>query len=298
MRHWIIQANPDKKWNIFEWWESEDEPLDEWTLGWHAPQVQAGDRFALWVSGKGAGVYATGRIVGAARAVPEHESDPYWRDPPTGPVWKVPLDTELYLFDSPVRKADLARDPVFARALILRMPGYRNPIPIEPEEWSALAQHLPGGAARDRAKRRAATSEGEVVVTERRRGAATEAITVASPAQERTRSYREMALVAAYERFLGRDLPIRTARLPSGERLVIDGYDPEADMLIEAKASASRQDIRMAIGQLLDYRRHLAPLAQMVVLLPEAPSDDLVDLLRSLGIGLVIQDDERFRQLL
>ena len=30
-----------------------------------------------------------------------------WRQPPTGPTYGVDLDTELYLFDRPIRKADL-----------------------------------------------------------------------------------------------------------------------------------------------------------------------------------------------
>ena len=36
-------------------------------------------------------------------------------------------------------------------------------------------------------------------------------------------------------------------------RLVTDGYDSQVGLLIEAKASPRRQDIRMAIGELLDY---------------------------------------------
>src|SRR5947207_1554509 len=102
MRYWLIQANPEKKWNIFEWWETTDEPLDRWTLGWAAPDLNRGDKFALWVSGREAGVYATGRISGAAQPVPALKADPYWRDPPTGPVWMVGLHTDLYLFERPI----------------------------------------------------------------------------------------------------------------------------------------------------------------------------------------------------
>ncbi len=58
-------------------------------------------------------------------------------------------------------------------------------------------------------------------------------------------------------------------------RLVTDGYDSQVGLLIEAKASPRRQDIRMAIGELLDYRRHISPGPQLAVLFPSVPSTDL-----------------------
>ncbi len=45
----------------------------------------------------------------------------------------------------------------------------------------------------------------------------------------------------------------------------------------------------MAIGQLFDYRRHLAPTATLGVLLPEPPSEDVLDLLRELKIRVVVR---------
>lgn len=282
-RHWIIQANP-KRWKVFEWWENAEHPLSTWTLSWRAPELRAGDKFALWVSGQDAGVYATGTIRGSTYEVTEPEVDPYWADPPSGPEWEVELDTRLYLFDAPIRKAVLVADPEFAHALVLRMPGYRNPIPLEPDEWNALMRHLPAEQDQSRAAARPARRNGDVVITERRRGTVSENITVATPAVKQLRSFTEARLVDAYERFLGRQLRILSALLPSGERLVIDGYDDVTDCLIEAKASATRQGIRMAIGQLLDYRRHIAPGASLAILLPEVPSDDLVTLVQSLHI--------------
>lgn len=68
-----------------------------------------------------------------------------------------------------------------------------------------------------------------------------------------------------------------------------DGFDEAQNRLIEAKASVSRQDIRMAIGQLLDYRRHLNPRPSLTLLLPERPSEDLVVLLRGLKIEVVVE---------
>jgi hypothetical protein len=46
----------------------------------------------------------------------------------------------------------------------------------------------------------------------------------------------------------------------------------------------------MAIGQLYDYQRHLAPGANLAVLLPELPSTDLLALLRQLDIAVLTAD--------
>jgi len=43
----------------------------------------------------------------------------------------------------------------------------------------------------------------------------------------------------------------------------------------------------MAIGQLYDYQRHLAPGANLAVLVPERPSADLVELLQQLDIAIL-----------
>ena len=107
-----------------------------------------------------------------------------------------------------------------------------------------------------------------MAVTERPLGAVPEDIEVASPTAARVRQFREAGLVKRYADFIGRPLVMKSARLPTGERLVADAYDKKSDQLIEAKASATRDEIRMAIGQLLDYRRHLALHAKLAVLVP------------------------------
>jgi hypothetical protein len=86
---------------------------------------------------------------------------------------------------------------------------------------------------------------------------------------------------------------IRRWRLrPPGElgSLLTDLYDETTHELYEAKGTATRDAIRRGIGQLLDYRRHIAidDLA-ITVLLPHRPTDDLVDLLLSLNIGCVYE---------
>lgn len=64
-------------------------------------------------------------------------------------------------------------------------------------------------------------------------------------------------------------------------------YDAEARILYEAKASSSRSSVRMAIGQLADYRRHITvPDLRCALLLPERPTPDLCDLIASNDLTL------------
>lgn len=100
-----------------------------------------------------------------------------------------------------------------------------------------------------------------------------------------------------YEKFLFRPLTSRSIRLLGGERLDCDAYDADTNTLLEAKSSASRQDVRMAIGQLFDYQRHVAKGARLAVLLPTGPSDDVLDLLRSLKIDVVAESGQYFTKL-
>ena len=74
----------------------------------------------------------------------------------------------------------------------------------------------------------------------------------------------------------------------SGAVLWSDAFDPDKNMLIEAKSNTSRPAVRMAIGQLLDYRRAMRPKKpNLAMLLPQMPSDDLLDLAASVGIATI-----------
>lgn len=73
-------------------------------------------------------------------------------------------------------------------------------------------------------------------------------------------------------------------------RLVCDGWDEERKNLIEAKCSTRREDIRMAVGQLLDYRfqgRQSCDRPNMAVLLPKNPPRTHVEWLKPLDISVI-----------
>lgn len=289
-RAWILQANPTT-WDVWKWWEEHaEEDLDRWTIARHFHDVSVGDHFALWISGKRAGIYATGKVTSQPYGPVEADGD-YWLAPPQHTVWAVDLKTNRYFFDRPLLKENLRQDARFQEALILRMPGAANPIPLTPEEWSVIA----GVATARGMKTRPDGSQ--PVLSALPLAEAPEDITVPTQAQDQNRSFREARLVKRYERSIGRPLVSKTIRLPSGERLVCDAYDDENAHLIEAKSSASRTDVRMAIGQLLDYRRYLPGTRQISILVPEEPSSDLADLAYSLGIGIIVTDQNGFREM-
>lgn len=73
--------------------------------------------------------------------------------------------------------------------------------------------------------------------------------------------------------------------------LFTDTWVPASRELFEVKGDATRYNIRMAIGQLLDYRRHISPPpAASVIVVPIRPSIDLIDLVASVGLSLAVFD--------
>ncbi|WP_327284493.1 MULTISPECIES: restriction endonuclease [unclassified Streptomyces] len=70
--------------------------------------------------------------------------------------------------------------------------------------------------------------------------------------------------------------------LPDGETrpLLTDLYAPGIGLLVEAKGSVTRENVRMAIGQLADYSRFVRSTT-CAILLPSEPRKDLIDLAAS-----------------
>jgi hypothetical protein len=98
-------------------------------------------------------------------------------------------------------------------------------------------------------------------------------------------------------RSLGHEI-VRNRILPPGEArpLFTDLYDATLDMLVEAKGSVERNAIRMAIGQLADYRRFVSDGSpqHLVILVPREPRKDLYDLVMDQGIDLIFKSGDSF----
>lgn len=111
---------------------------------------------------------------------------------------------------------------------------------------------------------------------------------------------RELALVARFRAFLrdrGRE-PKQEEIWTGRAWITYDLLDVTNRILFEAKAdAASREQVRMAIGQLLDYAYHGfdvhgGPAVRKALLLPMPPPPDLDELLGYLGIGLAHETAE------
>ena len=73
----------------------------------------------------------------------------------------------------------------------------------------------------------------------------------------------------------------------SSSLLACDLVDETDHVLYEAKGDVRRTSVRMAIGQLLDYRRFEAPSMSLAVLLPREPVQDLIALIHSVPASAV-----------
>jgi hypothetical protein len=107
----------------------------------------------------------------------------------------------------------------------------------------------------------------------------------------------EQTLVLGYTAFMeSKGSVIKRFRvLPPGERAAIlsDLYDATRNNLVEAKGTAKRDAVRMAVGQIADYRR-FATDPGVAVLLPSKPRDDLEQLLSSQGIHAIWKTSDGF----
>lgn len=69
-----------------------------------------------------------------------------------------------------------------------------------------------------------------------------------------------------------------------------DLFNTATNELVEAKGSSSRSDIRMALGQILDYCEHAHP-ERRAVLVPTRPPQDMIDLLVKFGISCIFEQE-------
>jgi hypothetical protein len=113
------------------------------------------------------------------------------------------------------------------------------------------------------------------------------------------RTRNEAALVSAYSGFLSQHGHVVAGRhyIAEGESrpLRADLMVKDLNVLVEAKATEARYAIRMAIGQLHDYRRFEPTTPELAVLVPREPIRDLRRLLDGLAIGCVWPRGDGYR---
>ncbi|MXX88668.1 MAG: hypothetical protein F4Y68_05380 [Boseongicola sp. SB0665_bin_10] len=108
----------------------------------------------------------------------------------------------------------------------------------------------------------------------------------------------EQRLVLAYRDYLERKSHRVTRHLypqhEFGSPLACDLVDETARVIYEAKGNVRRASVRMAIGQLLDYRRFERATMTLAVLLPRRPPSDLIELVRSVPASAVWRTKDGF----
>ncbi len=119
-----------------------------------------------------------------------------------------------------------------------------------------------------------------------------EPIDLRSPPANR-RAWREEGLLvsryAQWARVRGRTVGRLEIRTPESDRLVADAFDPDQNLLIEAKSTAMRSSMRMAVGQLLDYSQSLPRKPSLAVLVPEELNPSVQRFVSNCKVGTIIE---------
>jgi hypothetical protein len=101
---------------------------------------------------------------------------------------------------------------------------------------------------------------------------------------------RESKLVLDFSAYLrNKGYQVHRQRiLPMDETrpLLTDLYVPDLDLLIEAKGSVTRENIRMAVGQLIDYNRFV-DAEHVAILVPSEPRADLKRLAAAANLAII-----------
>ncbi|MFY1683614.1 hypothetical protein ACN265_18945 [Micromonospora sp. WMMD730] len=264
-----------------------------WSVGSRRGGLGRGDRVFLFRQNRERGIVASGAVTGSSVF-----ADAHW-EAPTRQAWYITLrwDTVLPVEDRLSVEKLLAGVPTHHWNHVLGSGQRLYPPSDEQLErlwWSHLAalRASPAGLTAEPVPVSAAVTpagSAEAVPIEKI-GRSTYSL----PSSESAVAVkREADLMARYQEHL-EALGHTCARYrirPPGEPydLYTDLFDQTAGVLYEAKGVVTRDAIRMAVGQLLDYSRHIPGLPERAVLLPAQPGDDLLALLRAQNIQCVYE---------
>lgn len=121
--------------------------------------------------------------------------------------------------------------------------------------------------------------------------------TVRTKEHVKTAKRKEEALLRDYRSWLWLKRQRRKLEHVKYKKLQCDCYEKQNNNLIEAKSSADREHIRMAVGQLLDYAfqgKKKFGNPNMGILLPKKPDPDSVGWLRPLKISFIWPENRAF----
>jgi hypothetical protein len=266
------------------WWERDPRPSRGQVYPAHGPQYAVGDQLVIYVKGRGCPA-----IMGVT-TVPRW--DPQWVDQKgamgEGDRWGVVTEIES-LVEVPLSQSPQLADLGVAPTSVMRK-GH-----IQLEEWQfARAKSLLGGLEGTPTPTPVGLTTDNVPIED----GEVEGYWVTTPAQMRRAVRRESQLVRDFATSLVAqgDSVQRTRIVPSSDTRAIfsDLVNETRDQLIEAKARGTRNEIRMAIGQLADYGRFVGSRTRRAVLLDARPDPDLMGLLESQGIAAIWRRGQGF----
>ena len=279
-RNWVS----DSPGRTSPWWKRFEKPRKGQKYPPHGPQYEIGDRLVIYITEKGV-CPAILEVVG------EPHWDPGWVDAHSdrkeGDEWGVVTGVRG-LWSLGLGAAPRLEDIGVAKARVQR----HGHISLDDDEYEEAEKRI---AKRRRRKRRSGSSVNVQVPIEQ---GTVEGYDVMPAGEIKRAERREARLVRDYCSFLeaqGDDVARNKLQLDgSSHPLYSDIFNNTRGQLIEAKAGTTRGDIRMAIGQLADYGRHVPDGSLRAVLLDAKPVGDLLVLLESQGIAAVWRNGDAF----
>jgi hypothetical protein len=143
---WLFKANPDV-WDILGFLRG-GAAIDQWRMApsYRVDLVGPGQPAVLWVTGptSGAhipGVWAMGAITGEVGEDVGDPDDDLWRDHGAQRQVRPYVNMHLEPLAEPIARVDLAADPRFVEAEILRRPRMGNPVALRPVEYETILDH-------------------------------------------------------------------------------------------------------------------------------------------------------------
>ncbi len=134
---WLFQANP--QYSCIAAAIASRERI-YWLVSRYHREIVPGDRVALWIAGRRAGIYAFGRVV---------EPPQFYDEPPDLEIWTAPVrararcyapvQVDCRLLAQPLLKIDLQREPLLQALAVIRAPRSTN-FRVTAAEWQRLEQ--------------------------------------------------------------------------------------------------------------------------------------------------------------
>ncbi|SDK68476.1 hypothetical protein SAMN05216298_1161 [Glycomyces sambucus] len=213
-----------------------------------------------------------GTDTGLHRYLGEYELDPVRPCFPDRAPDKDGVDRRVYVFR--LRPVDQVEPPPFDHGPVVSGVSYL----VEHEDTEESLSDQPLSELIDIEKH-----SGEVIIRK-----AIEEVAVRTVERELVLRFK------AWLKAKGVEVKRNKIPVPEGTRLYTDLYEVDSKVLYEAKGKSDRNSVRMAIGQLFDYRRSVDSESVLSILLPEAPDSDLGELIKSVGISLVYEENGEF----